>query len=245
MTQTLSTPNEIRSAYSARATARDYVARRFQSELNRLLHERQIAVVQEWLDRLQPRHALEVAPGPGRLTRALRPRGRLLCLEYNQEMIEQGRPACDPAILWARGDGFRLPFGAEFDLVYSFRFVRHFHRPDRDRLYEQFRRVLQPRGYLIFDAVNERISRPLRDADPAAFPVHDELYRPDDLRAELRQAGFEPVALVPVQKCYGWQWQSQIFLGPRANWLNRLVIRGLELLPWREPLEWVVVCRRA
>ena len=31
----------------------------------------------------------------------------------------------------------------------------------------------------------------------------------------------------------------------QAGWLNRLVIRGLERLPRRDGLEWVVTCRRA
>ena len=37
---------------------------------------------------------------------------------------------------------------------------------------------------------------------------------------------------------------GQVLLGPRANWLNRLVIRALDRLPG-QPLEWVVTCRRA
>ncbi|HXG11715.1 MAG TPA: class I SAM-dependent methyltransferase, partial [Gemmataceae bacterium] len=43
-----------------------------------------------------------------------------------------------------------------FDLVYTFRFVRHFRRSDRERLYVQVRRVLKPGGYFVLDAVNER-----------------------------------------------------------------------------------------
>ena len=46
-----------------------------------------------------------------------------------------------------------------------------------------------------------------------------------------RKAGFEVVELLPVQKRYRWQWRSQVLLGPRCNWLNRLVVRALERLP--------------
>jgi SAM-dependent methyltransferase len=144
-----------------------------------------------------------------------------------------------------RGDGFRLPFGPAFDLVYSFRFIRHFLRPDRERLYGEVRRVLQPGGHFIMDAVNERVSRPLRQAHPEDYPIYDELYQEDALRRELAGAGLQVMTLEPVQKFFGWQSGSQILLGPRANWLNRWVIRALERLPGRNPLEWIVTCRRA
>jgi SAM-dependent methyltransferase len=242
---TLATEQEIKASYRGDNVASKYVAQRFHSELHRLLHDRQVDVVQRLIDRVQPAWALEIAPGPGRLTRDIRPVGRLACLEYNEGMIEQGRPACGSQVLWVRGDGFRLPFGPSFDLVYTFRFVRHFHHADRQRLYAEIRRVLRPGGYLVMDAVNERISRPLREANPQDYPIYDELYQPEVLRAELQQAGLEPIELQPVQRCYGWQYRSQVLLGPRANWLNRLVIRGLERLSPCDGLEWIVTCRRA
>src|SRR5262249_4547749 len=132
-----------------------------------------------------------------------------------------------------------------FDLVYSFRFLRHFRRDDRNRLYAEIQRVLRPGGYFLMDAVNERVSRPLREANPEDYPIYDVLYTEEELRRELTTAGLEPVELRPVQKFYRWQYRSQVLLGPRANWLNRLVIRGLEHLPAGHGLEWIVTCRRA
>lgn len=239
-----SSPEEIQAAYSGSAVAAGYVRQRFESELNQLLHDRQRAAVQRAIDRVRPAHALEIAPGPGRLTRDVKPPGSLVCLEYNWGMIDQGRAACGARAFWVRGNGFHLPFAPHFDLVYSFRFVRHFHREDRERLYAEVRRVLNPGGLFVMDAVNEAVSRPLREASPKDYPIYDELYRPEALRAELRGAGLEPLGLRPVQKCLRWQSRSQVLLGPRANWLNRLVIRALERLPWRDGLEWVVTCRR-
>jgi len=241
----LSSENEIQSAYTSPKVAEEYIAQRFTNELHRLLHDRQVAAVQRVMDQAHPKRILEIAPGPGRLTRDVRPTGQLICLEYNEGMIEQGRSACQGKANWIRGNGFSLPFGPCFDLVYSFRFIRHFHREDRERLYAQVRRVLVPGGQFVFDAVNERISKPLREANPAEYPIYDKLYRPDDLRRELSAAGLEVVTLAPVQKVLRIQSLSQWFIGPRARWLNRLVIRGLERLSWRDGLEWIVTCRRA
>jgi SAM-dependent methyltransferase len=176
----------------------------------------------------------------------VRPAGKLVCLEFNEGMIGQGMAHTDPArCRWVRGNGFQLPFGECFDLAYTFRFVRHFHAADRGRLYAELRRVLRPGGWFVMDAVNERLSRPLREAHPEDYPVYDELYRPDALKAELSAAGFEVVALEPVQKFCALQQWSQVFVGPRAPRLNRAVVRLLERLPRREGLEWVVTCRRA
>jgi len=234
---------EIQNAYRDRRVAKQYVEERFASELNRLLHDGQVAALQALLHRARPARILEIAAGPGRLTRDLRPTGPLTCVEYNEGMIEEGRAACGDRARWIRGDGFRLPVGQVFDLVYAFRFIRHFKRVDRTRLYAEVHRVLNHGGYFALDAVNERVSRPLRQRHPEQYPLYDELYTAEGLRNELQQAGFEVTALEPMQKYFRWQYRSQVFLG-RANWLNRFVIRALERLPRRDGLEWVVICRR-
>jgi ubiquinone/menaquinone biosynthesis C-methylase UbiE len=160
----LATEREIQDYYADRDVAARYVRERFVSELHRLLHDRQVAAVQRLIDRHRPARVLEVAPGPGRVTRDVRPTGRRVCLEFNAGMIEQGRRACDPATcLWVRGNSFRLPFGEAFDLAYTFRFLRHFRRGDRSRLYAELRRVLRPGGWLAFDAVNDLERLPRRD----------------------------------------------------------------------------------
>jgi SAM-dependent methyltransferase len=242
---TLATERDIQQAYSGEATAARYVRERFATPLYRLLHEKQVAAVQQVINRTQPQSILEIAPGPGRVTRDICPSGRLVCLEFNEGMIAEGQAVCGDHVEWVQGNAFALPFGQLFDFVYSFRFIRHFHREDRNRLYAQIRRVLRPGGHFLMDAVNIRISKPLRDAHPHEYPVYDELHSADALRDELHSAGFKLLSLKPVQKHYGLQSRSQVILGPRANWLNNLVIRGLELLPARDGLEWIVTCRRA
>lgn len=243
---TLATENEIQSAYRGSETAQAYVAQRFVSELNRLLHERQVAAVQRVMDELRPEQTLEVAPGPGRITRDVRPAGQLVCLEYNEGMIAEGKANTPPSVQWRQGNAFELPFEQEFDLLYSFRFVRHFHREDRGRLYEQFRKVVRPRGWLVLDAVNAVVSRPLREANPADYPIYDKLYVGEqELREELAAEGFEVERLMPVQRWLSLQSRAQVLLGPRSRLVCRWVIRSLERLSRGAPLEWIVTCRRA
>ena len=242
----LSTEREIQDYYSDRDVARAYVENRFKSEVHLLLHDRQVAAVQELVDRDRPAWILEIAPGPGRLTRSIRPSGGRVCVEFNQSMIEEGRAACSASTgFWVRGNGFQLPFEQTFDLAHTFRFIRHFRPGDRERLYRELGRVLKPRAWLVFDAVNEHVSGPLRQAHPDDFPIYDALYSERELRDELSAAGFESIELIPVQKYYRLQLASQTWIGPRASWLNRAIVRGLERSPRRDGLEWIVRCRRA
>jgi SAM-dependent methyltransferase len=243
---TLASEAEIQQAYKGRAIATRYTRERFHNQVHGLLHDRQVAVVQCLIDGRRPERVLEIAPGPGRITSAIRAAaGSLICLEYNEGMIAQGRSVCGGRARWVRGNGFHLPFDRAFDLVYSFRFVRHFHRADRERLYAEIRRVLRPGGYFVMDAINEAVSRPIREASPGEYLIYDKLYRPDELRRELADAGLPVVDVEPVQKRFLWQCRSQVLLGPRCDWLNRVVVRGLERLPSRSPLEWIVTCRCA
>jgi SAM-dependent methyltransferase len=241
----LASETELQEAYRGDMAAAHYSAARFDSALHRLLHDRQVAVLQRLISQVRPRKILEIGPGPGRLTRHIQPMGLVVCLEYNEGMIQHGRPACGKRTLWIRGNGFQLPFGQCFDLVYSFRFVRHFHREDRERLYAALRQVLNPRAYFVMDAVNARVSKRLREANPEEYPIYDKLYESDELRSELIGAGLEPVEFLPVQKYFRWQYRSQILLGPRSGRTNRLMIRALEWLPRANGLEWIVTCRRA
>lgn len=242
----LASETEIQASYADRGIAHDYVDRRFASELMRLLHGRQVESVNRLMREHCPARALEIAPGPGRITRDVEPARELVCLEFNQAMIEVGKPACERVTQWVRGNAFALPFGREFSLVYSFRFIRHFHRDDRHRLYDQIHKVLEPGGHLIMDAVNARVSAPLRAANPEAYPIYDKLYRDEaELRTELEAAGFTAVQVDPVQRWFSLQYRAQLLLGPRSVWACRGTIRLLERLRRGPSLEWIVICRRA
>ena len=241
------TEHEIQSAYQGHEFAASYVGDRFTSELTRLLHEKQVGVVQRYIDRVQPARVLEIAPGPGRITREIRTPRDHVALEFNEGMISTGRPLCTPKTQWVRGNAFSLPFDstASFELAYAFRFIRHFRRPDREHIYEQIRTSLSPGGWLLLDAVNGVASRPFRRKSPESYPIYDELYdNLDALRTELADAGFQVEEAVEAQRSIQLQYKSQIFVGPRWNWLNRAIIRLLERCSRGPALEWIVACRR-
>ena len=63
-----------------------------------------------------------------------------------------------------------------FDLVFTFRFIRHLDDEKRVKIYSKARELLKDNGLLIFDAVNYHVSNPLRQKNPESFPVYDKLY---------------------------------------------------------------------
>ncbi len=236
----------IGAAYEGSEKAAEYIDNRFTNELMRMLHERQVAAVNSVMRDVKPQRTLEVAPGPGRLTREVNPSGQLTCLEYNEGMIAEGQRACGDHVQWVQGNAFELPFeDGEFEFAYTFRFVRHFHKEDRERLHAELHRVLKPGGYLVLDAVNAKVSAPLRAANPDGYPIYDKLYRDEvELRKELLEAGFETVKIDPVQRWFSLQYKAQILLGPRSRFLCRRTIHLLELLRRGPALEWIVTSKK-
>lgn len=246
----LRSPDEIREAYRDETVAREYIEQRFQEPLGALLHGRQVTAVRRLIERTTPRRVLELAPGPARLTRDLAPHiaGQSIAVDASAQMLAEARrrlrvEGADSRWRFVQADAFHLPLRGPFDLVYSFRLIRHFGDADRRRLYRELHRVIGPGGRLVFDAVNERVSAPLRERSPGEYRHYDALLTADGVRGELRACGFEVDALEGVQHRIEILGRLQTVVAPRS----RHVARGLMELIDRtggEPLEWIVTCRR-
>jgi ubiquinone/menaquinone biosynthesis C-methylase UbiE len=242
-------PDEIREAYRDERTAQEYVGQRFREPLGALLHDRQVAAVRRLLAAGTIRHALELAPGPARLTVDVAPSSKVrgTLMDASLQMLAEARRRLQQVGVadWRliQGDAFQLPFRERFDLVYSFRLIRHFADADRGRLYRELHRVMSPGGLLVFDAINETVSAPLRQQNPHEYRHYDALLRPEGLRRELGDAGFEVVALDGVQHRYGTLHRLQTLVAPRSRRFARLLMEAVERTGG-EPLEWIVTCRR-
>jgi ubiquinone/menaquinone biosynthesis C-methylase UbiE len=241
----------LREAYRDEGVASKYIEERFREPLGALLHDRQVRALRRALRTGRPRQVLEVAPGPARLTVEIaaeldRP-GTIVDASPQMLAVAKTRlgRVTDRPWRFVTGDAFALPFQGPFDLAYSFRLVRHFERADRVRLYREIARVLRPGGLFIFDAVNERVSAPLRAAARAGeYRHHDALLRPDEVVAELREAGLEVVSMEGIQRRYRVLSRVQVLVAPRSRPLARAMMEVVDRLGG-EPLEWVVTCRRA
>lgn len=243
-------PTAVRDAYRDDIIARQYVGERFAQPLGAMLHARQVRALNRLIREERPRDILEIAPGPGRLTAAVAgavPCRRVIVESSAQMLAEAQRRLAHGADCWhlVQGDAFHLPLGATFDLVYVFRLIRHFHARERRELYRQIVRVLRPGGALMFDAVNEAVSAPIRAcARPGEFEHYDALMRPDVLASELLDSGLELRSLEGVQHRYPVLARLQTLVAPRLRPLARVAIELTDRFGGGPPLEWIVTCRR-
>lgn len=244
---------QIRDHYRQPPVVEHYDAERFHEPFGALLHARQAAFLRTLVRRERPARVAELAAGAGRLTHALRRNFETpgVLIDTSILMLQRGRARFaatgHTTWHWIQGDAFHLPLGtATLDLVYCFRFIRHLETPERKICYEEIRRVLRRGGGFVFDAVNERVSGPLRaKARPGEYTIYDALFCPDDLRAELAAAGFTVAALQGMQFHLALLRRIQVLLAPRSRRLARLAMEVVERIGGGEPLEWVVTCRRA
>lgn len=240
----------IRSAYQDAGIARRYVEERFMTPLGALLHDRQSQVLRSVVSAHDAPDVLEIAPGPARLTGSIIDvAGRLTLLDASAEMLGEARrrlsaTTASTRCTLVRGDAFCLPFASRFDLVYSFRLIRHFGREDRLRLYREAARVLRPGGLLVFDAVNQCVYDPLH-VGARDLQHYDASFDHDALRAELAGVGFEVESLAGAQHRYAALYRLQVLLAPRSAKLARLAMNVVDGVGGGEPLEWIVTCRRA
>jgi ubiquinone/menaquinone biosynthesis C-methylase UbiE len=240
----------IRTAYRDRAVAREYVGRRFREPLGAMVHDLQLASLRRAIRTTELRRVLEIAPGPARLTVDLaadfgRP-GTLVDASFEMLMEARARLSAAGHSGWrlVHGDAFQLPFRGPFDLIYTFRLIRHFDDGDRARLYAGISRLLRPGGLLVFDAVNESVARDVRSSAGSACEHFDALLTPERIEMELRNAGFRLLHLDDVQRRYPLLYQLQVLVAPRSKRLARAAMEVVARVPGGRPLEWVVTCAR-
>jgi ubiquinone/menaquinone biosynthesis C-methylase UbiE len=243
-------PPDLQRYYQDRAVVGAYMQRRTGQPMNGVLHRRQVQFLNRVLAERAPRAVLEIACGPGRLTAAMRSLRFGVAVDASQPMLETAQQRLNgSAGQWSflRTDAFVLPFhDASFDAVYTLRFIRHFQPEDRQRLYGEIRRVLRPRGTFIVDALNHDVSYPTRlKRGLEHYQIYDVLYRPGELEAELRTAGFRMLAAEGMLKHFLLQRQLNRLRHIRLAPLARVLINSLERIPGNQPSTWMVVCEKS
>ena len=244
----------VKQLYQDEKVAENYIANRFTWAWSRLLHERQIAVLNALLRNSRLSSALELAPGPARIAPDLVGLRSGLMVEASPQMIEVAtRRIVEHHLekVWEiqKGNAFDLTsLSRTFDLAFTFRFIRHFEAEERKRLYSEIHRRLNPSGLLVFDVVNKPVRRKLdaraKPHSGEALPVYDITYTRDELTAEMNAAGFEVVALYEVIRHFTLQAWLSYRVGHRLPGLAWPLVKALELLPTSNPLEWVAICRK-
>jgi SAM-dependent methyltransferase len=244
----------VSDLYKNTDVAESYIDKRFALSWNRLLHDRQVSAVNRGIKAFCPKKLLEVAPGPARIATDLAGVQSGVMVEFSEQMIEVGRARLRDAGLdtvWEvkHGNAFELEeFYHHFDMIFTFRFVRHFATKDRNRIYKQLHSCLHPGGIVIFDVVNRHIRDKL-DSKARAKPkgeldVFDVTYQQDDFASEMEANGFEVMDLEPTLNHFQLQAFISNRLDHRIKFISEPLVRFIERIPSQHPLEWIATCRK-
>ncbi len=247
--------HDIQSAYRDTNLAGGYIPERFGRPMGSVQHERQVAWVREALRANGCRRVLELAPGPARLTAHVQGNFDGVAMDYSPEMLSLARKRLGETSMagrWrlVRGDAFVLPFpDGALDAVYTFRFVRHFREDKRRALVSEIRRVLRPGGVYLSDFEHAPPAREKgnesggRDRTPAGW-IYDALLTPEEIAAEMESLGFATAEIRPNIRHPRLQGQFDRKPGWGFGGLRRCIVRCLERIPGKEPLEWLVLGRK-
>ncbi len=237
--------DDLKKHYQDVSVADEYVQKRFSLPKNLFLHRQQVQLTNMILQRQGVQSVLELACGPGRVTRYIDTPVRAVAVDASEQMMSLAQQVTvDRGWNYQLADIFELDLDEVFEAVYSFRFIRHFELEKRQRIYEIIRQHLKVGGTLIFDAPNVVVEGPFRARHPELYPIFDQLWNRDSLLAELSAEGFKDIRLHPFLKRHSLQRVVSFATKRGANELGASLIRWLDAIPGGQPLEWTVQCVR-
>ncbi len=187
------TSNQLRARWQANEVVNTYENVRYGNIKRSLAHYLDCDAIDSFLKGnfgCRDMVLLDLACGTGRLTRTInRANRRIISADYSEQMLLDAREKAQGqgiSFYPARADGLNLPFKQQsFDAVFTMRFIRHYKKPERVKIYSEIYRVLKEQGLLIFEVLNSTV-----DKDAPNRPVHDEAYTFEEIIQELGDNGF-------------------------------------------------------
>lgn len=243
----INTKAKIKKYYQKKDVAENYISERFVQPIYSFEHDMQVQVINQIISKYGLNRILELAPGPARLTKEIKSGG--VAVEYSEDMIEVAKRNMKSSKYdwkFIHGDAFKLRMKkSSFDLVFTFRFIRHFTEPQRERLYAGIRKVLKPGGFLIFEALNRKKHSLIRKiVGKDKYFIYDSLYELGEITAELESNGFEVVEAKPVINHFFTQYAvSRLSSAAGSKDLGKKIITIIENFRGN-PFGWVMICRK-
>jgi ubiquinone/menaquinone biosynthesis C-methylase UbiE len=239
---------EIESFYKEDKVVDNYIQSRFETPIGKQMHIEQFSFINNIIKKNKIKKILEIACGPARITSDVENFKEGFAMDSSEGMLKIAKQRLKTKN-WklSKGDAFNLKFKPKsFDLVYTFRFIRHFHNDKRKAMYDEIKKLLKDKGLLIFDAVNYEKSYSVRKrVGFHKYTIYDILYKKKDLIKEIESNGFEIVHLKPIiNHLYLSTAISKMAVLLKINKVGEEIIRLIEKIPSSKPLEWIVLCRK-
>jgi SAM-dependent methyltransferase len=246
--------SSVAALYQDTAVASTYMRKRFNHSWSQLLHQSQVAAVNQVIRQYQPATILEIAPGPARIAAELQGVQQGFMIDYSEPMLAVAKQRLSRAgldVIWQilHYNAFDLPeLHYQCDLLYTFRFLRHFELAERARLYHSIHSSLKPGGLFMLDVVNRQVRECLDAKMPntsnGELQVYDVTYTPQEFHREMEAYGFSVISMIPVVRKFDLQSRLSYTFDHRSPKFSKLFIRFLECLPSKNPLEWIALSYR-
>ena len=245
----INSSRQLGSLYQKDYIAKSYVDERFSKPLGRVQHQCQVECLNSIIERYKARYILEIACGPARLTADVRGFRKGIAIDSSDQMLQIARQRVSNSGKWEfiNADAFSINLSDRFQLIYTFRFIRHLRLPERMKLYKRFHRLLDKKGIFVFDAVHyEKIAFVRHLENRGQEKIYDKVYATSrELEDEVSTAGYELLELKGViHHFYLQAGISRISNKLRKDNIAVKVIRSLERIRLGRPLEWIVRCRK-
>ncbi len=141
---------------------------------------------------------LDIACGDGRIVQELIKFGNCKAIDSSEAMLRLVNNQF-PEVETAVCDFISNECEGTFDVITSFRYIRHFDYKTRKLIYKKLRECLDERGIFIFDVANRDFELKLKSLNGwGNYNIYDVFFTKEDIINELRNNGFEVRYIVPV-----------------------------------------------
>lgn len=155
---------------------------------------------------------LDIATGTGRILEKLIDKGQCTVIDNSSEMLKViiNKYGSTDKLRLIKGDFLDTKINDKFDIITTFRYIRHFDNVERGEIFRRICSILNPNGLLIFDVPNLKTEIALRNSIGwEHFNIYDVFWTPQTLEDELQEYGFEIIKMVPVDGYYFEQLPDQ------------------------------------
>lgn len=244
--KTIKEKKAIKNFYKKQEVTEAYIQDRFETPLGRHMHLFQVKQINKSIKEYNCKKIADIACGPARLDKDVTIFEKAVGLDSSPAMLQLAQKRA-PLWQFRMGNAFKTGFKPqEFDMVFSFRFIRHFKYAERKQAYSEMRRIVKKKGIIIFDAVNYDKDYSVRKrVGFDKYPIYDKLFRKKELIAELNKNKLKLIKLVPcINHLYTVTFISKVSLKLKLTRIGFHFIKIIEKIPSRRPLEWIVVCQK-
>jgi len=231
---------KVINKYLSKQETESYIKKRYRNSFFELENE----IQKKLINRLIKNNFLEIAPGTGRVSNHLPTsikEGTLV--DSSAEMISLLKRQSRFKII--NTDFFKLKTKKKFDFAFSFRFLRHLNKVERQAALKKINYLLKKDSLLIFEAFNKRYS--LVNSIFKRKSVYDKYFSINQIKKELDLNGFLVKAIIPLYKVYPLQRILYILIKRFSQKAAINTVKNIDNKINRSDLalEWLVIAKKA